>query len=43
MPGAWGFVYMTDSHKIMELGALWYQAPVSENLAHCSIPGRVSF
>ena len=32
---------MTDSHRIMELGALWCQAPVSGNMAHCSIPCRV--
>jgi hypothetical protein len=27
MPGAWGFVCVTDSHRIMELGALSWQAP----------------
>jgi hypothetical protein len=43
MPGAWGFVFMTDSYRIMELGALWCQAPVSRNMAHCSIPCRVSY
>jgi hypothetical protein len=41
MPGAWGFVCMTDSHRIMELGALWCQAPVSGDMAHCFAPCRV--
>jgi hypothetical protein len=27
----------------MELGALWCQAPVSGNVAHCSIPCRVFY
>jgi hypothetical protein len=39
MPGAWGFVCMTDSHRITELGALWCQAPVSGNTA----PSLVEF
>jgi hypothetical protein len=38
MPEAWGFVCMTDSHRIMELGVLWCQALVSGNVAHCSVP-----
>jgi hypothetical protein len=29
-------VCVTYSHRIMELGALWCQAPVSGNLAHSS-------
>jgi hypothetical protein len=24
MPGVWGFICVTDSHRIMELGALWF-------------------
>jgi hypothetical protein len=44
MPGAWGFVCVTDSHRITELGApLWCQAPVSGNVAHCSVPCRVFY
>jgi hypothetical protein len=43
MPGAWGFVCMTDSHRIMELGVLWCQACVSGNVAHCSVPCRVFY
>ena len=43
MPEAWDIVCMTDSHRIMELGALWCQAPVSGNVAHCSIPCRVFY
>jgi hypothetical protein len=38
MSGAWGFICVTDSHRIMKLGALWFQAPVSGNVAHCSVP-----
>ena len=33
MPEAWDIVCVTDSHRIMELGALWCQAPVSGNVA----------
>jgi hypothetical protein len=33
MPGAWGFICVTDSHRIMELGSLWYKTPVSGNVA----------
>jgi hypothetical protein len=33
MSEAWDIVYMTDSHGIMELGALWFQTPVSGNVA----------
>ncbi|KRY62202.1 hypothetical protein T4A_14000 [Trichinella pseudospiralis] len=43
MPGAWDIVCVTDSHRIMELGALWCQAPVSGNVAHCSVPCRVFY
>jgi hypothetical protein len=43
MPGAWDIVCVTDSHRIMELGALWCQAPISGNVAHCSIPCRVFY
>jgi hypothetical protein len=43
MPEAWGFICMTDSHRIMELGALWCQAPVSGNVTHCSVPFRVFY
>jgi hypothetical protein len=43
MPEAWDIVCVTDSHRIMELGALWYQAPISGNMAHCSVPCRVSY
>jgi hypothetical protein len=43
MPGAWDIVFEIYSHRIMELGALWCQAPVSENMAHCSVPCRVSY
>jgi hypothetical protein len=43
MPGAWGFVCMNDSHRIMELEILWYQAPVSGNVAHCFDPSRVFY
>jgi hypothetical protein len=34
MPEAWDIVCVTYSHRIKELGALWYQAPVSGNMAH---------
>jgi hypothetical protein len=43
MPGAWDIVWETYSHRIMELGALWCQAPVSGNVAHCSFPCRVFY
>jgi hypothetical protein len=43
MPGAWNIVCLTYSHRIMELGVLWYQAPVSGNMAHRSVPCRVSY
>jgi hypothetical protein len=38
---AWDIVCMIDSHRIMELGALWCQAPVSGNMAHFFVPCRV--
>jgi hypothetical protein len=40
---AWGFVCVTYSHRIMELGVLWYWAPNSGNVAHYSIPCRVFY
>jgi hypothetical protein len=43
MPGAWDIVCVTYSHGIMELGPLWFQAPVSKNMAHCSVPCRVFY
>jgi hypothetical protein len=43
MPEAWDIVCMTYGYRIMELGALWCQAPVSRNVTHCSIPCRVSY
>jgi hypothetical protein len=43
MPGAWDIVCVTYSHRIMELGALWCQAPVSGNVAHSSVPCRVFY
>jgi hypothetical protein len=43
MPGACSFFCVTDSHRIMELGALWCQAPVSGNVVHCSVPSRVFY
>jgi hypothetical protein len=43
MSEAWDIVCMTHSHRIMELGPLWCQAPVSGNVAHCSVPCRVSY
>ena len=43
MPEAWDIVCVTYSHRIMELGALWCQAPVSGNVAHCSVPCRVFY
>ena len=41
MPEAWDIVYVTYSHKIMELGALGCQAPDSGNVAHLFISCRV--
>jgi hypothetical protein len=41
MPEAWDIVCGTDSHRIMEMGALWFQAPDSGNVAHFSVPCRV--
>jgi hypothetical protein len=43
MTGAWDFIFVTDSHSIMELGTLWCQAPVTGNVAHCSVPCRVLY
>jgi hypothetical protein len=43
MPGAWYIVCMTDSYRIMELGALWCQAPMSGNVAHYSVPSRIFY
>jgi hypothetical protein len=43
MPEAWDIVCMTDSHRIMGLGALWCQAPGSGNVAHFSVPCRVLY
>jgi hypothetical protein len=43
MPGTWDIVCVTYSHRIMELGALSCQAPVSGNVAQCSAPCRVFF
>ena len=43
MPEAWDIVCVTYSHRIMELGALWCQAPDSGNVAHCSVPCRVFY
>jgi hypothetical protein len=43
MPEAWNIVCVTYSNRIMELGALWCQALVSGNMAHCSVPCRVSY
>jgi hypothetical protein len=34
---------MTDNHRMMELGALWHQVPMSGNMAHCSISCRVFY
>jgi hypothetical protein len=38
MPEAWDIVCVTDSHRIMELGALWFQAPDSWNVARFPVP-----
>jgi hypothetical protein len=38
MPDAWGFVCMTDTHRIMELAALWCQETVLGNVSHSSVP-----
>jgi hypothetical protein len=43
MPAAWDIVYMTDSYRIMELGAPWCHASMSGNVAHCSVPCRVFY
>jgi hypothetical protein len=43
MPGALDFVWMTDSHIIIELGDLWCQAPVFGNVAHCSVPCKAFY
>jgi hypothetical protein len=43
MTEAWEIVCVTYSYRIMELGALWCQASVSGNVAHCSVPCRVSY
>jgi hypothetical protein len=41
MPGAWDIVCVTYSLRIMELRALWFQAPVFVNVAWCSVSCRV--
>jgi hypothetical protein len=33
MPEAWDIFCVTYSHRVMELGALWFQAPDSGNMA----------
>ena len=43
MPGAWDIVCVTYSRRIMELGALWCQEPVSGNVAHCFVPCTVFY
>jgi hypothetical protein len=43
MPEAWDIVYVTYSHRIMELGALWCQAADSGNVALFSVPCRVFY
>jgi hypothetical protein len=43
MPEAWDIVCVTYSHRIIELGVLWCQAPVSGNVAQCFVPYRVSY
>ena len=40
---AWDIVCVTYSDRIIELGALWCQAPVSENVAYCSVPCRIIY
>jgi hypothetical protein len=42
MLGAWGFVCVTDSHRSMELGALWCQTPVCLG-AWLTVPSLVEF
>ena len=42
MPGAWDIVCMTYSHRIMELGALWCQAPMCLG-AWLTVPSLVEF
>jgi hypothetical protein len=43
MPEAWDIVCVTGSHRIMELGALWCQAPDSGIVAHFSVPCRALY
>jgi hypothetical protein len=43
MSEAWDIVFVTDSYRIMELGALWCQAPVSKNVARFPVPCRVLY
>jgi hypothetical protein len=43
MPGAWDIVCVTYSHRIIELGALWCQAPDSGTVARFSVPCRVFY
>jgi hypothetical protein len=43
MPEASDIVCVSYSHRFMELGVLWCQAPVSRNVAHCSIPCRIFY
>jgi hypothetical protein len=43
MPEDWDIVYVTYSHRIMELGALWCQAPDSGNVARSSVPCRIFY
>jgi hypothetical protein len=41
MLGAWDIVCITDSHKIMEVGAPWCQAPMSG--MWLTVPALVEF
>jgi hypothetical protein len=43
MPGTWDIVSVTYSNRIMELGAVWCQAPVSGNVAQCSVLCRIFY
>jgi hypothetical protein len=43
MSGALGFVCVTDSPRITDLGSLCYLPPVSGNGAHCSVPCRIFY
>jgi hypothetical protein len=43
MPEAWDIICMSDSHRIMEVGALCYQALGSGNMGCFSIPCRVVY